>query len=235
MNRDLPSSDDADLDAGAMDIERRLKALQPRPTTIDVQGVMVAAERLDTQADPSSGDGAAAVGFRPARNAPIPQFKTIAVSSLCGAVTGALLACVALLPVREPPLTTFSPEQQQPNTSLGAAGQTAALDSLATMVDRAGAKQPRWSPSEWYITARMARMLGPLTTDERTLSAETLPNPASLNPGPADRNVGDAAVSRSTASSNQTPEKVSRPNLDRALDRSELLRQLLGDGPALRL
>lgn len=225
MNRNLPSPEDADLDVRSSKLERQLRRLQPRPTCFDPDAIMKSAGAVDKQAALASSSQQSTDESTPIQ--PLQPLAPIVVSSLCGAIAGALAMCVILAPGRSEQSAAHSDEESpQPTASFVKSG----VGVETTLADGSEIAEPRWSRSEWRIAAQLSSLHRPRSTSEPTLTAR-MPH----DWAPSVSHPDDAANAEAPGTPLELTEGVPDSAASRSIDRSQLLRQLLGDSPKVRL
>jgi hypothetical protein len=187
MNR-LPSpSDPFDDGRPPQQIEQHLQRWQPRPPNIDVNAVLRAGRAPDADQNQAAAVGqgdavAETIGANSLSVLPAPPSRTrgplatIAVSWTCGAIAGALITCLWLLPGGVPRTAQAIPAQAIPAQTLPAQtlpAQTRPAQTVAPDARLPGSETDRpsraiddgrrldapvWSLDEWLVAAQLTRL-----------------------------------------------------------------------------
>ncbi len=213
MNRQHPSHNETDLDRRAAEVESRLSQLRPRPSAIDAESVWQAANPQPAQP----------VVLPP--SVPNSHFRTIALSWGCGAIAGAVVTCLVLLPLSKPDTVIAAAE----NTTDLPPSELAASDPSNADVGPSR-KQSSWSQNELRVSADLNQWRDP--TGNRPLTAGNYLPLSSTAESISDRSLVGPTI-RSGVKSSVMPTFQQTPPR-RSVQSQQLLRELLGADPGKR-
>ncbi len=212
MNPNYNSSDELN---STEQLEQQLKRLKPSPVGFDAEAILTSSGMQDQVAllDRSS--------KRRERSA---RWLAISSAFTCGAVVGALLACLVLIHVSaSEPVTTNKLNQQAPQESI-----KIVQDAPRQDVNEIPHEDSQWSRSEWYFSAQLFENRIPHSTSRDPLMAGNFIRRS----GAIDTRIDQPAIEEkkqmvSLPQSNQHNSKRKMPF--RSIDREQLLDELFGD------
>lgn len=230
MKPEQPFSND-DASTRIERVEQRLRQLQPRPVTFDAESVLSADRQRERQV-------ALPVGKVPEQETRPARWITIAASWTCGAVAGALLMWLLMMPrnVDGPQARTGAKDAKEAAPQVDSSSAKAEDQVLGNRLDNAkpardrqlGLDLPHWSEDERLVSTQLMDLRrrwaledSPLTAGRYTLraiaSVPGIANSAARQPDPA-------TTSRNSA--DNLPANTVRPPL--SIDADPLLEELLG-------